>query len=207
MVLWAVRCSHPDYWGEILVQFELEGTEQYALESYQWLLERILMDMGISTMVEKAKFVIRPDQTLFIISMRIKQASGKRPVYDIADMESQEGGTFITIKDESYAPRLLATLWKLYGRERVQQLTRLEIFVEGVPSSELSEMKLDPEEEVRSQLLDAMWRLLPEGLKVRNEYYDDNVMTIVATEHGMTVDFMAEAQKVHRYMIGNEEEA
>ena len=186
------------------MEFELEGTEQYALESYQWMLERILMDMGISTMVEKAKFVIRPDQTLFIISMRIKQASGKRPVHDIADMESQEGGTFITIKDESYAPRLLASLWKQYGRERVQQLTRLEIFVEGVPRSELSDMNLDPEEEVRSQLLDAMWRLLPEGLKVRNEYYNDNVMTIVATEHGMTVDFIAEAQKVHQYMLGGE---
>lgn len=187
-----------------MVEFELEGTEQYALESYQWMLERILMDMGISTMVEKAKFVIRPDQTLFIISMRIKQASGKRPVHDIADMEAQEGGTFITIKDESYAPRLLSTLWKLYGRERVQQLTRLEIFVEGVPREEISDMNLDPEEEVRSQLLDAMWRLLPEGLKVRNEYYDDNVMTIVATEHGMTVDFIGEAKKVHSYMKGEE---
>jgi putative methanogenesis marker protein 17 len=184
-----------------LVEFELEGTEQYALESYQWMLERILMDMGISTIVERVRFVIRPDQTLFIISMRIKQSGSKRPVHDIADMESQEGGTFITIKDESYAPRLLSSLWRLYGRERVQQLTRLEIFVEGVPMEDLSDMKLDPEEEVRSQLLDAMWRLLPEGLKVRNEFYNDNVMTIVATEHGMTVDFIAEAQKVHAKMI------
>jgi len=189
-----------------LVEFELEGTEQYALESYQWMLERILMEMGISTMVERVRFVIRPDQTLFIISMRIKQSGSKRPVYDIAEMESQEGGTFITIKDESYAPRLLSSLWKLYGRERVQQLTRLEIFVEGVPVEDLSDMKLDPEEEVRSQLLDAMWRLLPEGLKVRNEYYNDNVMTIVATEHGMTVDFIAEAQKVHANMIKGPEE-
>jgi hypothetical protein len=89
----------------------------------------------------------------------------------------------------------------MYGRERVQQLTRLEIFVDGVPVEELSDLKLDPEEEVRSQLLDAMWRLLPEGLKVRNEYYNDNVMTIVATEHGMTVDFLAEAQKVHSSMV------
>jgi len=152
-------------------------------------------------MVERVRLIIRPDQTLFIISMRIKQAGSKRPVSDIADMEAQEGGTFITIKDESYAPRLLASLWRMYGRERVQQLTRLEIFVDGVPVEELSDLKLDPEEEVRSQLLDAMWRLLPEGLKVRNEYYNDNVMTIVATEHGMTVDFLAEAQKVHSSMV------
>ncbi|HOE53328.1 MAG TPA: methanogenesis marker 17 protein [Methanomassiliicoccales archaeon] len=184
-----------------MVKFELEGTERYALESYQWLLERILIDMGITTMVERVRLIIRPDQTLFIISMRIKQAGSKRPVSDIADMEAQEGGTFITIKDESYAPRLLASLWRMYGRERVQQLTRLEIFVDGVPVEELSDLKLDPEEEVRSQLLDAMWRLLPEGLKVRNEYYNDNVMTIVATEHGMTVDFLAEAQKVHSSMV------
>ncbi|HSA35352.1 MAG TPA: methanogenesis marker 17 protein [Methanomassiliicoccales archaeon] len=188
------------------MEFELEGTERYALESYQWMLERILMDMGISTMVELVHFVIRPDQTLFIISMRIKHSGSKRPVHDIADMEPKENGTFITIKDESYAPRLLSSLWRLYGRERVQQLTRLELFVEGVPQEELSELKLDPEEEVRSQLLDAMWRLLPEGLKLRNEYFNDNVMTIVATEHGMTVDFIAEAQRVHAKMIKGPEE-
>jgi len=138
--------------------------------------------------------------------MRIKQSGSKRPVHDIADMEPKENGTFITIKDESYAPRLLSSLWRLYGRERVQQLTRLELFVEGVPQEELSELKLDPEEEVRSQLLDAMWRLLPEGLKLRNEYFNDNVMTIVATEHGMTVDFIAEAQRVHAKMIKGPEE-
>lgn len=189
-----------------MVEFELEGTEQYALESYQWLLERILIDMGITNMIERVKFVIRPDQTLFIISLKVKQAGGKRPVHDIAEMEQQEGGTFITIKDESYAPRLLASLWRIYGRERVQQLTRLEIFVEGVPVRELEDLKLDPEEGVRSQLLDAMWRLLPEGLKIRNEYFNDNVMTIVATEHGMTVDFIAEAQKVHTSMIKGEED-
>lgn len=187
-----------------MVEFELEGTDRYALESYQWLLERILIDMGISTMVERVRLVIRPEQTLFIVSMRIKHSGSKRPVHDIAEMEAQEGGTFITIKDESYAPRLLSSLWRMYGRERVQQLTRLEIFVDGVPMEEISDMKLDPEEEVRSQLLDAMWRLLPEGLKVRNEYFDENVMTIVATEHGMTVDFIAEAQKVHGDMIARE---
>ncbi|MCX6651533.1 MAG: methanogenesis marker 17 protein [Methanomassiliicoccales archaeon] len=186
------------------MEFELEGTEQYALESYQWLLERILMDMGISTMVKQARFVIRPDQTLFILSLKVKQSGGKRPVYDIADMEAREGGTYIYIKDESYAPRLLATLWRLYGRERVQQLTRLEIFVEGIPTEELADMKLDPEEEVRSKLLDALWRLLPEGLKIRQEIYDHDVMTIVATEHDMTVDFINEAHKVHKYMIGEE---
>jgi putative methanogenesis marker protein 17 len=185
-----------------LVEFELEGTEQYALESYQWMLERILMDMGITTMVERVRLVIRPDQTLFIISMKVKHISGKRPIYDIADMEEKEGGTFITIKDETYAPRILSTLWRSYGRERVQQLTRLEIFVEGVPTEELSDLKLDPEEEVRSQLLDVIWRLLPEGLKVRNEIYTDDIMTVVATEHGMTVDFIEEAKKVHQYMIG-----
>jgi len=185
-----------------LVEFELEGTEQYALDSYQWLLERILMDMSISNMVERARLIIRPDQTLFIVSLKVKHSSGKRPVNDIAELVGQEGGTFLTIKDEAFAPRLLATLWRLYGRERVQQLTRLEIFVEGVPVNEVSDLSLDPEEEVRSQLLDAMWRLLPEGLKVRNEIYTDDVMTIVATEHGMTVDFLEEAKKVHKNMIG-----
>jgi putative methanogenesis marker protein 17 len=188
-----------------VVEFELEGTEKYALDSYQWLLGRILLDMGITTMVERARLKIMPDRTLFIISLKVKHAGGKRPLRDIADIEAQGGGTFILIKDESYAPRLLSTLWRLYGRERVQQLTRLEIFVEDVPTAELSDLKMDPEEDVRSRLLDAMWRLLPEGLKVRREFYTDDVMTFVATEHGMTVDFIKEAEKVHQKMLQREE--
>ena len=146
------------------MEFELEGTEQYALESYQWMLERILHGHGHHHHGGAgAAWSIRPDQTLFIISIRSSSLRRKRPVYDIAEMEAQEGGTFITIKDETYAPRLLSTLWRSYGRDRVQQLTRLEIFVEGVPMEELSDLKLDPEEEVRSQLLDAMWRLAARG--------------------------------------------
>ncbi len=92
-----------------------KGTEQYALESYQWMLERILMDMGISTMVERVRFVIRPDQTLFIISCA-SSSPGASPRVRHRGHGVPGGGTFITIKDESYAPRLLASLWRLYGR-------------------------------------------------------------------------------------------
>jgi hypothetical protein len=43
-------------------------------------------------------------------------------------------------------------------------------------------------------------------LKIRQEIYDHEVMTIVATEHGMTVDFIKEAEKVHNKMIVPEDD-
>jgi len=52
-------------------------------------------------------------------------------VSEIATIEEKEGGTFLSINDENFAPRLLSLLWRTFGRERIEQITRLEIFAKG----------------------------------------------------------------------------
>ncbi len=169
----------------------VEGPESYANDSYKLLLERTLVDMGITTSIEKVKLIIRPSEPLFIISIRMRKAGGSRMVSDIATIEEKEGGTFLTINDENYAPRLLSLLWRHFGRERIEQITRMEIFTKGSTASEIESLKLDPEEELKKKLLDAIWRLLPEGFKVRHEVASENSMTITATERTLTAEQIA----------------
>jgi putative methanogenesis marker protein 17 len=169
----------------------VEGPEIFANDSYSQLLERTLVDMGITTSIEKVKMIIRPSEPLFIISIRTRKAGGSRMVSEIATIEEKEGGTFLTINDENFAPRLLSLLWRTFGRERIEQLTRLEILAKGTVAKDIESLKLDPEEELKKKLLDAVWRLLPEGFKVRHEVASETAMTITATERTLSPEQIA----------------
>jgi putative methanogenesis marker protein 17 len=177
-----------------------EGPESFANASYTELLERTLVDMGITTSIEKVKMIIHPSEPLFIISIRVRKAGGSRLVNDIAVIEEKDGGTFITIVDENYAPRLLSMLWRTFGRERIEQITRLEILAKGTAPAEIETLKLDPEEEMKKKLLDAVWRLLPEGFKVRHEVASETTMTITATERTLTPEQIALGVATHKEM-------
>ncbi len=169
----------------------VEGPESFANDSYTQLLERTLVDMGITTSIEKVKMIIRPAEPLFIISIRTRKAGGSRMVSEISTIEEKEGGTFIAINDENFAPRLLSLLWRTFGRERIEQVTRLEIFAKGATAKDIESLKLDPEEELKKKLLDAVWRILPEGLKVRHEVASETSMTITSTERTLTPEQIA----------------
>ena len=169
----------------------VEGPESFANDSYTQLLERTLVDMGITTSIDKVKLIIRPAEPLFIVSIRTRKAGGSRLVSEISTIEEKEGGTFISINDENYAPRLISLLWRTFGRERVEQITRLEILAKGTTAKEIETLRLDPEEELKKKLLDAVWRLLPEGFKVRHEVASETAMTITATERTLTPEQIA----------------
>ncbi len=169
----------------------VEGPESFADDSYTQLLERTLVDMGITTSIDKVKLIIRPAEPLFIVSIRTRKAGGSRLVSEISTIEEKEGGTFISINDENYAPRLISLLWRTFGRERVEQITRLEILAKGTTAKEIETLRLDPEEELKKKLLDAVWRLLPEGFKVRHEVASETAMTITATERTLTPEQIA----------------
>lgn len=72
--------------------------------------------------------------------------------------------------------------------------------VHGASVDELTSLELDPGEELKSKLLDAVWRMFPEGFKVRYEVADEKAMTIIGTEHDMKQKWIDLAQKTQREM-------
>ncbi|OPY31743.1 MAG: hypothetical protein A4E32_01345 [Methanomassiliicoccales archaeon PtaU1.Bin124] len=177
-----------------------EGTDQYAQDSYAKLFEQILLEMGITNVLEKVRILIRADDPLFVVSVKMRKAAGAKPIYDVAQLDDKEGGVMVSITDEGYAPRLLALLWKTFGRDRVEQLTRFEIYIAGATRMDLWEMRISPEEELKAQVLDAIWKLVPEGLKIRHTFSSPDVMTIANTEHGFQPNWLADAEKLHHEM-------
>lgn len=183
------------------MNIQVEGSEEYGNEVYVELFERILIDLGLTNRVEGAKLLIYPEKHLFIVTVRMRQARTSVKVNEVAEVSDREGNAFLVIRNESYAPALLALLWKQFGRERIEQLSRLEILAHGVTMERIEGLQISPGEELRKEVLDAIWRLLPEGFKVRHNLFDENVMTIVSTEHTMDDEFLQMGEKAHEQMV------
>ena len=182
------------------MNIRVEGTEEFGNEVYAELFERILVDLGLTNRVEVARLVVKPEVPLFLVSIRTRRARTAVKVSDISTVEQRQRDTYMMIGDESYAPALLALLWKRFGRERIEQITRLEVLVHGIKQEELEDLELDPGQELKKEVLDAVWRLLPEGFKVRHNILSESVMTVAATEHVMQPEYISLAEKVHREM-------
>jgi len=180
-----------------------EHDESFAMENFDTILRQVMSELGVSRMVDDYRIKADPDAPYFIISLRL----GNGPVSaikvsDMALVDDSSGGGKITITDEAWAPALLTKLWQIYGRDGVEQLTRFELVVRGTKAEDLSDLELDPGEEIRSKVLDAVWRIFPEGFKVRHNIVDDKVMTIIGTEHDMEDEWIKVADDLHKKMRG-----
>ncbi len=182
------------------MNIRVEGTEQQGVQVYGQLFERILIALGLTNRIEGAKIVVKPEVPLFLISIRLRQARTAVKVSDIASLEQRDLDTYMTINEESYAPALLAMLWKRFGRERIEQITRLELLVRRSKEGEVGSLELNPGHELKKDVLDAVWRLMPEGFKVRHNILSENVLTVVATEHNMLPEYIEMGQRLHKEM-------
>lgn len=184
------------------MNIRMEGPDEFGNAAYADLFQKILTDLGKNRAVEEVRIVQRPADPVFIYSIRLRAKPEKRLLSDVASLRDEPEGARLTINDEVYAPAILSLLWERYRRERVDQLTRYEVSVKNIPVSELEGLVVFSGEKVKNEIIDAIWRSLPEGMKARYNLTDDNVITILATEDKMTEELKEEARNVHRSMRG-----
>ncbi|KQM11550.1 hypothetical protein AOA80_07635 [Methanomassiliicoccales archaeon RumEn M1] len=177
-----------------------EHDESFAYRNFDTILRQVMAELNVTRMVTDYRIKADPDAPYFLISLRLGRARSSIKVSDMAIVEPAQDGGKITITDENWAPALLTRLWQEYGRDAVEQLTRFELIVHGANADVLEDMELDPGEELRSKVLDAVWRIFPEGFKVRHNLVDDQVMTILGTEHDMEDEWVRIAEELHEEM-------
>lgn len=180
------------------MEITVNGTDAYGNRSYEGLFDVIMSDIGKAIMMEHVELVLKPEIPLFIFSVRLKNAPDSMRLKDAASIREETPDVHVTISDERYAPEILRQLWNRYGRDNVEQSTRFDITVHGGDMNEIGEMEVSSEEAVLKELLGAVWRSMPEGIRARHNFIDDNVVTILATEEMMTQDMLDEAAEVHR---------
>ena len=177
------------------------GTDEFGNEQYCALYEEIMGDVGKLAAVEKSYLVLKPTVPLFIISLKMKARPAARTIGTVASTRTEQDTVYVSITDELYAPGILTALWNRYGRDNVQQLDRLDISVIGAESSfEVDEIVVESDEQPIQEILGALFRVLPEGIRVRRTFFDGDVVTIVATEERMLPEYLDEGMKIHEEM-------
>lgn len=177
------------------------GTDDFGNEHYKTLYEELMSDVGKLASVERSYLVLRPKTPLFIVSLKMRARPAAKTIGTVASTRLERGTVYVSISDELYAPGILTALWDKYGRDRVQQLDRLDISVEGAGDSfEVDDLVVESNEQPVQEVLGALYRVLPEGIRVRRTFFDNDAITVVATEERMQPEFLEEAKKVHEAM-------
>ncbi|NLL94943.1 MAG: methanogenesis marker 17 protein [Thermoplasmatales archaeon] len=180
----------------------IEGTEEFGNDAYKALFEGIMSDIGKAVHVEKARLVLRPEVPFFVFSLLLKAEPESKRISDVASVRGEDGNVFVTISDERYAPEVLSRLWARYSRERVEQQTRFDIAVRAASVAEVEETVVSSGEEALREIVGALWRSMPEGIKARHNMGSGRVVTIMATEENVQPWMKEEAAAVHASMGG-----
>lgn len=184
------------------MNIEVIGDDQFGSEAYRKLFDEIMSDLDKAVLIDRVKLVLKPKTPLFIFSLVLKAEPARKTIPDVSNVRSEGGGIHVTITQERYAPDILTALWARYGRANVYQQTRFDIDVKDAKESDLYDMVVSSGEEDVREIMGAIWRTMPEGIKNRKTLLDGNVITVVATEEILLPEMVEEGRAVHASMGG-----
>jgi len=178
------------------------GEDKYGSAAYAKLFEEIMGDLNKATLIERVKLILKPDVPLFVFSVVLKAAPSRKTIPDAATIRFEIDGVHVTITQERYAPDILRVLWARYGRSNVVQQTRFDLDVAGAKEEELAEMEISSGEEDMREIMGAIWRTMPEGIKNRKTLIDGHIITVIATEEILRPEMIEEGMQIHKFMGG-----
>ena len=185
------------------MDIEISGPDSYGCKAYEEPFKGIMSEAGKAVSIEKAKLILDPKTPLFVISVLLRNEPESKTIADAVGIRTEGKDVHIAISDENYAPEVLSSLWKRYGRDRVDQQTRFDIKIENADEDEIAGMQIASGEDARQEIIGALWRVLPEGIKARYNISGGRVITIAATEEIMIADMKNKAHSIHDEVTGS----
>jgi putative methanogenesis marker protein 17 len=162
----------------------VESYDKSGAEVYEMIIKQTLQDLQLSRSIEDMKVFTDPREPVFIIIVKYRKAASPITIDDFTEYEynKEENNIYIRIKDETYLPELLTKLWKIEGREKIQQPSRYEIIINN-PEAKLEGIVVhDPAEDLKKKIYDAIFRIIPEGFKVIQRSSEDNIIAMVCSD-------------------------
>jgi len=181
---------------------DVASKDELGSEMYKALFIEIMSDIGRASHIERARITLDPEVPLFIFSLRMRSEPMDRTLPDVSSLREEGGSLYVTITDERHAPSILDQLWKRFGRDAVDQQTRFDVTVKGATEKMAEEIVIASGEETLGEIIGALWRTMPEGIKNRKTFSDGSVITVVATEEIMTQEMFNEGRMAHESMRG-----
>lgn len=185
------------------MQIETVCDDPYGGAAYAKLFDEVMSDLDKAVLIDRARLLLHPDVPLFAFTIVLKAAPSAKTVGDVSTVRNDVGGVHVTITEERYAPEILGALFARYGRQAVVQQTRSDLNVGGATEEELDEIVVSSGEEDTREIMGALWRAMPEGIKNRRTLISGNVITVVATEEVLTPEMTETGRREHVAMGGS----
>jgi len=186
-----------------MMDLEVSGADAYGNEAYRSLFESIMSEAGKAVSIEKAKMVLDPSTPLFVFSIVLRDEPESKKISDAASVRAEGKDVFLSISDENYAPEILSALWRMYGRDKVDQQTRFDVVVDGGNADTIANTEIASGEDAKMEMVGALWRVIPEGIKARHNLSEGKIITIAATEETVTQEIKDAAMRIHNESKGD----
>ena len=187
------------------MDIEIIGEDQYGSEAYAKLFDDIMSDLDKAVLIDRVQLTLEPATPLFIFSIVLRAEPAPKSIADVSNIRTDPNGVHVTITQERYAPEILRSLWNRYGRKAVYQQTRFDMDVQGAKEEDVSAIVVASGEDDRREIMGAIWRTMPEGIKNRKTLISGNVITVVATEEVLLPEMIERGMQVHKAMGGSDD--
>jgi putative methanogenesis marker protein 17 len=177
---------------------KVECYDQNGAEVYEMIVKHILQEVQVSRSIGDMRVYVDPREPVFIIVVKLENASPPILIEDMADLEFNKSGNemFIKINNENYLPDLLQKLWETEGRNKVHQPNRFEVIVDD-PKTELRGMVvLDPRDDLKKKIYDAIFRIIPEGFRVIDHRSEGNIIALTCTDEMMKDEWIKKTEEI-----------
>lgn len=177
---------------------KVECYDREGAEAYELVVKQVLQDLQLGRAIEDLRIFSDPREPVFIIVVKFARAASPIYLEDMAipEYDKEENKLHLRITDETYLPELLQKLWRLEGREKIQQPTRFEIIIEN-PTVKLEGLMVhDPQETLKKKIYDAIFRIIPEGFRVIRDISQDNIIAMVCTDELLQEEWIKKAYKI-----------
>jgi|GEM_PF-179979 len=177
---------------------KVECYDEEGAAVYDMIVRHILQEVQVSRAIKDLRVYVDPREPVFIIVLQFEKTAPPVILEDFAEYEydSEANESFIRIKNENYLPQLLNKLWEIEGRNKVHQPSRFEVIIDD-PQNQLEGMVVqNPEEDLKKKIYDAIFRIIPEGLRVVEHYSEGNIIAMTCSDEVIKDEWVAKMMAI-----------
>lgn len=140
-------------------------------------------DLALGGSVQTVHMFIRSDGPIFIIKIKYREFVGRNTFGELSHILERGNGVRIILESEVDLGDALKALWNVFGRDRVEQVGRMDIVVSRAREDEVRNIKIrDRALDISNKINELAARIIPEGFRIRSVTKEAGVMTFIAAE-------------------------
>jgi putative methanogenesis marker protein 17 len=161
------------------------------------IIEQSIEDLILGGNINWIYLYLDLEIPLVILKINYKELERKNLLKDLARFEEVANNTKIILKNEIDVTDALRALWSRFGRDKVEQIGRLEILARNIDINEIKEIRIREKEiDISERIIELINRILPEGFRVRHTIKEGDMLIVIASEDPIKEEWIRKAHEI-----------